>query len=230
MPRRLLYLVAFILALAVATQIILPAIISEIVAQGMVSQTGSDDVSVKVERWPALLMLGGSFDQIRMSAANAKTDKITFSELTATLDDVQLDMNTLLSKRQITMKSVGNVEVAATISEAELARYINQTVKGVKNAVVKITPDKVQATSTLSFGGFATVTVTIDGKIAVDSQRIKFVTERFMLNNSPVGSIGGMALTEIPLVEHKKLPFNVSVREIATENGRIVIHADNRAK
>lgn len=230
MPRRLLYLVAFILALAVATQFILPAVISEIVAQGMVSQTGSEDVNAKVEKWPALLMLGGSFDQIRLSATNAKTDKITFSDFNATLNDVRLDMSTLLSKRMVAMKSVGNVEVVAVISEAELARYINQSVKGVKNAVVKITPDKVQATSALSFGGFATVTVTIDGKIAVDSQRIKFVTERFALNNSPVGSIGGLALTEIPLVEHKKLPFNVSVRDIVTENGRIVIYADNRTK
>lgn len=230
MPKRLLYLVAVILALAVATQFMLPALISEIVAQGMVNQTGSDDVSADVDKWPALLMLGGSFDKINLSAANARTDKITFSELTATLNDVQLDMGTLFNKRLIAMKSVGDVKVAAVISEAELARYLNQSVKGVKNAGVRITPEKVQATSALSFGSFATVTVTIEGKIAVDSHRIKFVTERFLLNDSPVGSIGGMAITEIPLVENNKLPFNVSVRDIVSENGRIVIHADNKPK
>ncbi|MDD4601532.1 MAG: DUF2993 domain-containing protein [Negativicutes bacterium] len=230
MPKRLIYLVVFILALAVAAEVAVPAVISGIVAQGMVSQTGSDNVSAKVHKRPALSMLGGSFDQIALSATNARAGKITFSEFTATLADVQLDMNTLLSKRLVVMKSVGQVDVTATIAEAELARYINQSVKGMKNAVVTITPDKIQATSALSFGGFATVAVTIEGKVVVDSQKIKFVTERFMLNNSPVGSIGGAAITEIPLVENNKLPFNVAVRDIVTEKGKIVIHADNRPK
>lgn len=214
MPRRLMYALVLFLVLAAASELLLPSIVSEIVAQGMISQTGSDSVSVKAEKRPALLMLGGSFDKINITAANAKADKITFSEFNAALTDVQLDMNTLLSKRLIAMKSVGNIDVSATISEAELARYINQTVKGAKNAAVTINPDKIQATSSLALGSFATVTVTLEGRIAVDSQKIKFVTERFILNNSPVGSIGGAALTEIPLVELKKLPFNVNVRDI----------------
>lgn len=230
MPKRLIYLVVFILVLVAAVEIAVPAVISNIVAQGMVSQTGSDSVSAKVHKRPALSMLGGSFDQIALSATNARAGKITFSEFTATLADVQLDMSTLLSKRLVVMKSVGQIDVTATIAEAELARYINQSVKGMKNAVVTITPDKIQATSALSFGGFATVGVTIEGKVVVDSQKIKFVTERFMLNNSPVGSIGGAAITEIPLVENNKLPFNVAVRDIVTEKGKIVIHADNRPK
>ncbi|MEA4817229.1 hypothetical protein SDC9_13547 [bioreactor metagenome] len=230
MPKRLIYLVVFILVLVAAVEIAVPAVISNIVAQGMVSQTGSDSVSAKVHKRPALSMLGGSFDQIALSATNARAGKITFSEFTATLADVQLDMSTLLSKRLVVMESVGQIDVTATIAEAELARYINQSVKGMKNAVVTITPDKIQATSALSFGGFATVGVTIEGKVVVDSQKIKFVTERFMLNNSPVGSIGGAAITEIPLVENNKLPFNVAVRDIVTEKGKIVIHADNRPK
>lgn len=230
MPKRLIYVLAFVLVLGFASQILLPAILSEIVAQGMISQTGSDNVTAKVEKRPALSMLTGSFDKITLSAANARVDKITFSDFKATLTDVQLDMNTLLSKRLVAMKSVGTIDVAATITEAELARYINQSVKGVKNAVVTINPDKVQATSSLAFGSFATVNVTIEGKIVVDSQKIKFVTERFMLNNTPVGSIGGMTLTEIPLVETKKLPFNVTVREIVAEKGQVVIYADNKTK
>lgn len=230
MPKRLIYVLAFILVLGVVSQFLLPAVISEIVAQGMISQTGSEHVTAKVEKRPALSMLTGNFDKITLSAANARADKITFSDFKATLTDVQLDMNTLLSKRLVAMKSVGTIDVVATISEAELTRYINQSVKGVKNAVVTINPDKVQATSSLAFGSFATVNVTIEGKIVVDSQKIKFVTERFMLNNTPVGSIGGMTLTEIPLVETKKLPFNVNVREIVAEKGQVVIYADNKTK
>lgn len=228
MPKRLLYVLAFIAGCALIIQLVLPKVVSELVAQGMVNQTGSDNVSVKVEKSPALLMLGGSFDAIKINAVNAKTDKVTFGEVNAALNDVQLDINKLLSKRLIALKSVGNVELVATITEAELARLISQSVKGAKNVVVMINPDKVQAKSQLSLGSFAAVNVTIEGKIAVDSQRIKFVTERVILNNSPVGSLGGMAAAEIPLVENKKLPFDVSVRDIKTEKGKVLIYADNK--
>ena len=227
MPRRLIYVLVLFLMLAAVSELLLPSIVSEIVAQGMISQTGSDSVSAKAEKSPGFLMLGGSFDKINITAANARADKLTFSEFKATLSNVQLDMSTLFSRRLIAIKTVGRIDAAATITEAELAKYINQSVKGIKNAVVTINPDKIQATSSLSLGSFATVNVTIEGRVAVDSQKIKFVTERFMLNNSPVGSIGGAALTEIPLVELKKLPFNVSVRDIVTEKGKVVIYADN---
>ncbi len=230
MTKRLIVVLVVIVALIVAGEVLLPAVVSEIVAQGMISQTGSDSVNAQVAKKPALLMLAGQFDKITVDAANARADKLVFSRFHAVLTDVELDMNTLLTRRLVALKSVGAVDLTAVVTEDELARYLNQTVKGVKNAAVAITPGKVQATSSFAIGSFANVGITIEGRIVADNQKIKFVTEKFLLNNSLVGNIGGGMLTEIPLIEMKKLPFGVTVRDIVMEQGKIVIHADNGPK
>lgn len=227
MTKRPILILAVIVALFVAGEVLLPAAVSEIVAQGMTSQTGSDNVNARVEKSPALLMLAGRFDKITVDAVNARVDKLVFSQFHAVLTDVALDMNTLLSRRLVALTSVGAVDLTAEIGQDELARYLNQTVKGVKNAAVVITPGKVQATSSFAVGTFANVGITIEGRVVADDQKIKFVTEKFLFNNSLVGNIGGGVLTEIPLIEMKKLPFGVTVRDITMEQGKIVIHADN---
>lgn len=228
MTRRLVIGLGIIAVLLIASQILLPMAVSDIVAQGMVSLTGSQNVRVNVEKNPALLMLGGKFDRITLAAQNAKTDKLTFSELHAVLQDVQIDMNTLISRRLVAVRSVGDVELSVVFQQEELARILNQSVKGIKNATVAITPDKVQASSNFAIGGFAQVAVTLEGKIVGEGQKIKFVTDRFLLNNSHVGNIGGSMLTEIELADLSKLPFNVHTRNIVLEQGRVVIYTDNR--
>lgn len=228
MTRKIIIGLGIICALLLASQLLLPLAIADIVAQGMVSLTGSENVKVDVAKRPALLMLGGKFDRISLNVQNAKTDKLTFSELNAELKDVQLDMNTLISRRLVAFQSIGDIELKAAFTQEELARYLNQTVKGIKNATVSITPDKVQASSHFAIGSFANVAITLEGKVVGDGKKIKFVTEQFLLNNNLVGNIGGAVLTEIPLFDLSKLPFDVHVRNIVLEQGRVVIYTDNR--
>ncbi|MEG6584966.1 LmeA family phospholipid-binding protein [Dendrosporobacter sp. 1207_IL3150] len=228
MTRRLIIGLGIICVLLLGSQLLLPIAISDIMSQGMVSLTGSENVKADVEKRPALLMLGGKFDKITLNAQNAKTDRITFSELNAVLKDVQLDMGTLISRRLVAIQSVGEVDLKVAFSQEELARFLNQSVKGIKNATVAITPDKIQVGSNFSIGGFATVAITLEGKIVGDGQKIKFVTDRILLNNNLVGSIGGNMLTEVPIFDLKKLPFDVKVRNIVLEQGRVVIYTDNR--
>lgn len=228
--KRLIGLLVVLGVLLAAGQVLLPPVASQLVSQAVKNQTGSDQVNVQLDKKPALAMLGGSFDRITLSAVNAKTDKLTFSELNAVMTDVQLDRSALLDRQAVVFQSVGDVQVTGTLTETELARYLNQSVKGIKNAAVTITPDKVTASSGFAIGNFANVGITLEGRITVDSQRVKFVTERFLLNNTVVGNIGGMALTEIPLLELKKLPFQVTVRDVVMEKGKVVVHADNRGK
>jgi hypothetical protein len=125
---------------------------------------------------------------------------------------------------------VQDIDLTAVITQDELSRFLNQNVKGVKGAVVTINAGKVQVTSNFALGSLASLAITLEGKIAGDGQKLKFVTERFLLNNNMVGNIGGSVLTEIPLVDLKKLPFGVSVRVVNMEDGKVTIFADNRTK
>lgn len=229
MAKRLMAVILFVLMLFAASELFLPLVMSNALNQGLMSLAGSDRASTTLSTRPALLMLGGKFDTIQIMANHAKIDKITFSELNIALSNAQLDMGKLWSSRLVELKSVDDVDITAVIGQEELAQHLNQSVKGVKNATVVITPDLIKASSTFLIGGFANVAVSLEGKIVSDSQKIKFVTDRFLINNVLAGNIGGSLLTEIPLVDLNKLPFHVSVRDVVMGNGKVTLYLDNRS-
>jgi hypothetical protein len=228
--KRLIFVIVFVLALVAASELFLPMVVSNAVNQGMMSLTGSDRVNAKLTQRPAVLMLAGKFDTIQIKAENAKIDKFIFSEMNIALSKAQLDMGRLFSNRAVALQSVENVDIIATVTQDELARYLNQTVKGVKNAVVVIAPDKIKASTTFAIGSFANVAVSLEGRIVNDGQKVKFVTDRFLINNMLTGNIGGALLTEIPLVDVNKLPFHVTIRDIIMENGKVTLYLDNHSR
>jgi len=226
--KRLMVMMLVVLTLLVSSELVLPIFMSKIVNQGMMSLTGSSHVSSKLNKNPGFLMLGGSFESIQLLANHAKIDKITVSEMSIALTKVQLNINKLFASQQVELQSVRDIDIIVTLSQEDLAQYLNQTVKGVKNTVVTITTDQVKASSTFAIGGFANVDVGLEGRIVGDGQKIKFVTEKFLINNRATGNIGGSLLTEIPLVDLNKLPFHVGVRDIVMDKGKVSIYLDNR--
>jgi len=228
--KRLTVVIVLVLILVVAIELFLPMMMSNAVNQGLMSLTGSNQVVAKLTKKPAVLMLGGNFDSIQIKAQHAKIDKFVFTEMNIALTNAQLDMGKLISNRVVDLQSVDDVDIIAVVGQDELANYLNQSVKGVKNAVVVITPDKVKASSTFAVGGVVSVAVSLEGKIVSDGQMLKFVTDKFLINNMSTGNIGGSLLTEIPLVDVNKLPFHVNIRDIAMENGKVTLYLDNHSR
>lgn len=220
-------MILIIVVFVVASEFALPYLVSQIVSQGMQQVIQSDQITTKVYSRPAIGMLAGKFDRVTIDAEQVKVEKLSFAGLHVDLSDVQLDIPLLLSQKKISMSQVGEITMSAVITEGELSGILSRSIKGIKDADVKITPGGVQTTG--AFGlGFANVAVTLDGRIVGDGQKIKLITERFFLNNTPVGNIGGAVMTEIPLADLKKFPFGVSVSSISMEQGKVVIYADNR--
>ena len=228
MGKRLIFVMVLLLVLVMGSELLLPKIMSTVVSQGMMNVTGSDRVDASLSKKPAILMLGGQFDEITVQADHAKIDKMVFSQMKITLYNAHVNMGKLISSRILDLQSVDGVTMVAVVGQDDLAQYLNHSVKGVKNAAVVITSDKIKASSTFAIGGFANVAVSLEGRIVGDGQKIKFVTDRFLINNTLTGNIGGSILTEIPLVDLNKLPFNVSVRDIVMGNGQVTIYLDNR--
>ncbi|BBB91729.1 MAG TPA: DUF2993 domain-containing protein [Methylomusa anaerophila] len=230
MSKRWIIAILLVLFLAVIAEVMLSKIVSDAVAQGMTGLTGSRQVAAHVEKSPAFLMLGGRFDRVDIDAQDVKLDKIALADMHVLMTDVQLDMEALITRRALVIQGVRDIDLTTVVTQDELAKYLNSSVKGVKNANVAVSPGKVEVNSQLTLGGIARVDVKLEGRITGEQDKIKFVAERFWLNNSPVGNIGGALLTEVPLVDLSKLPFKVTVRDIVTEEGKVVIHTDNRSR
>jgi hypothetical protein len=226
MFKRLIYGLICVLAVLTVLELALPAILSRVAEQALANLYAGDRVSVSVREHPALLMLGGDFDQIRITAQNVKTGRIVLSQMQTVLKDVKLDMGALLGQRQVRFQSVGGIDASAVLTQEELANYLNHAVKGIKDAQVSITPAKISASSTFSLG-FLSVRAGLEGRIAAEGRNIDFVTDRFYLNNMATGNIAGSTLARIPLLDLNKLPFQVEVRAIKMEQGRVVLQLDN---
>lgn len=227
MARRLMIIGGILIILLAFSQILLPLAISDVIATSMTKLTSADKVEAIADKSPAFMMLAGNFDTISVKAAGAKTDKVVFEEFDMNLKNIHIDMGSLIQNRMITMKSVDDVTVKAVISETELARTINQSVRGAKNAEVHITPEKVTATSMLSIGGLVNAKVILEGKILSTDHTIIFHTEHFQIDNSMMGKFGGALLTDITLIDLKKLPFDVAVKNITLEQGKAVVYAES---
>ena len=223
-----LLVVGIIVAVLIIANLILPDLVSSYAMQSLKKSTQSDAVTVQVDKTPAIMMLTGKFDQITVDTVNSKIDKITLSSMHAVLTDVQLDLNSLVTEKKFVLQSVRDLTVTGTISQIELARYLDTNVKGSEHAEVAITPDKVTLSTHLAIGSFVQVMITLEGQIVSDGQKLKFVTQRFLVNNTSVGNMGGTMLTEIPLLDLKKLPFGTTIQKIDLQNGQIVIVAGNQ--
>jgi len=228
--KRLTTIILFFTMVLAAVEIILPKVVSDTVAVGLRDLTGSKQVAAKVDKSPAILMLGGTFDRVTAAASDIKIDKLMIHSMNITLTGVAVNMPSLLTTRKLAVERVDDAVITATITQEELAAFLNSSVKGVKNAVVTITPGKIEVSSALTLGGFARVDVQLDGRIVGDreNRRIKFVSDKFSLNNTPAGNMGGSLLTEVTLLDLRKLPFGVNVRDVVMEQGQVIIYTDNR--
>ena len=175
MKKRLSILIITVVILLAASEAALPWLVGSFLAKGLAKTAGTDDITAKVIKRPAVAMFDGRFDNVLVRALNAKIDKLTFSELDIALENAKVDMGALLGQKSLVLQSVGGIDLTAVVTQEELARYLNQSVKGVKNAAVVIEGGKVKITGNYSIGPVAALAVTLEGRVAGDGQKLKFV-------------------------------------------------------
>ncbi len=212
--------------LVIISEVLIPWTAAALMTGGMKKIVGSQQVDVKAQKSPGLFMLGGKFNKINVDAVNAKIGKVVFSDVKATLRDVEIDIGELLGERRLQFKSLGTTDLVAQIGQEQLAKVVNDNIKGVQNTKVAMTPEGVHITTQLTFGPFK-ADITLEGRIITDGNSIKLVTQKVALQNG-IGNLGGGLSTEITLVEVQQLPFGVKLRQVVMDNGRVSLYADNR--
>ena len=229
MKRLVAGFLAIALLLVIAVQIFLPGLVSSFVARSVGDQIRAEQITANVTKTPALFMLDGKFDQVSITAVKAQIGRIVFQEMNITVLSAAVDMAALLLDRRLVLESAGEIELSGVITQEELARYLNANVKYVKNAAVTVRDGRVVIDAQMAIAGPFAIKVTLDGRIVGDDRQIRFVTEHFSLNDRLAGNISGALLTEIPLADLRQLPFEVGVREVVMEQGRVLVHMDNRS-
>lgn len=230
MVKRLAVLAGFLAVIAVAAQLLLPAAVSDFAGDAVASLTHARAAQARIETVPAVRMALGRFDRIWAEAQGAQLNKLAFDTLELDMADVQLDMKKLLLERKFALQSAKDITLRAVVSEETLASLINRSVKGVKNAEVRIAPEKVSVKAQLAFGNFLQAAVRVDGTLRASEGQIVFVTEEVALDHKGLGNFGASVFTDLALTKLDALPFGVSVKDVVLEDGRAVLYANNRER
>jgi hypothetical protein len=231
MLKRLIFLLIITITLIVGAEMFLPQTLAKFVTQGLSSNVNSRELSAKLAMRPAIFMLAGRFEHIAMDAVDAKIDKVLVHEIHVSMENVELDMGKLFTERKVAVKKAGDITLVAKITQEDLAKYLNTSVKGIHNATVVITPEKTIVGSQWTIGGLTKIDVRLEGKIVSEREKIKFIPERFLINSSSLNTsslFGGTLMSEIAVLDSSKLPFGVIVRNIVMQDGQVVINADNK--
>ncbi|MHB8926523.1 MAG: LmeA family phospholipid-binding protein [Bacillota bacterium] len=236
MRRVLILSVAFIVALTLVVELLLPSVVARGVEAGLDKILGpGETVNVRLKAYPALKMLTGRVDQVTVESANIKAAGLVIDKLTATIDQVSVNLRTLLSKRQIQSTKSSSIDVKLTISEQNLKQYVLANVKGVKEPRLQIEPGKVTAGGYLTFNGKDFFVVGEGRFVVKDATKVGLELTGLKVDDQdvPVGMInkvmemlGGTDL----FIDMTKFPIPLEAREVQMNKGSLVIIARGKSK
>lgn len=225
MSRKKTILLAFFAVLLAISEVITPMTVSMMIDRSLNRAAPSDKLGVVTQSFPGLSMWLGRFDSVQAGAEGVNIDGLKVKAAHILLEDVRLDMGSLLRHNRIVVREARNAEVMMKVTEKDLADYIAVKVKEARNPSVKIMPDKVELNSEVDLG-IAKLAVGVQGHIVGDDRSIRFVSDKLEIKNAG-GIQFGALFAEIPLVDMKRLPIPVGVRKVVTEPGSIILYADN---
>lgn len=210
----------FVFALS---ELVVPYIVSKQIEAGLAKTYGTQDIQVTATNRPAFMMLGGKFATVIIKGQNIRTDKLTISEFSAVFKNTTIDLKSLLGDRIVVFRQVGSFDGTVVLEQQEINQFMTQAVKGFKNVNVQLLPDKMKVSGDWAIGP-ANVAITMDGKLRGDQTQLKYAADQVFVNSAVVtGNFGGRMFTEFVLFDTKKLPVAAVIRDVITEQGRVII-------
>ena len=216
----------FIILLIGISQMFLPALLANRLTAAMQTRLQTEQVVANVEQSPAFTMLLGRFDTIDVKAENAVLNKVQFDELNLHVNKAQLDLQKLLFAQSFSVQTAQDISLKGVLSEQQLAAALSQNESNLQDVKVQVTPDQIHIQGGIPLLG-KSISVTVEGRLLVDQNRILFRMEKVDIKNALLGKMGSNLFNDLVLVDLNKLPFDVMLTKVEQEDGKVVITADN---
>lgn len=216
----------FIILLIGFSEMFLPALLANRLTAAMQTRLQTEQVVASVEQSPAFTMLVGRFDTIDVKAENAVLNKVQFDELDLHVNKAQLDLQQILFAQSFSVQTAQEISLKGVLSEEQLAAALSQKESKLQDVKVQVTPDQIHIQGGIPLLG-KSISVTVEGRLLVDQNRILFRMEKVDIKNALLGKMGANLFNDLVLVDLNKLPFDVMLTKIEQEDGKVVITADN---
>lgn len=233
--KKVLAAILILLAIiAVALEVILPRVVTNILKEQIVKATHAQEVQLVIDNVPNAKIAIGNADKIYASAKSSEIGNVNFEALTLDAEKVSVDIMEIISptpnlndkqRADKILKSAEKIELSGIVTEAGLKDFIERKVDQLDNAQIKITENEATASGQVKvFGRNADVDVA--GNFFLENDDIYFKATRLDVRNTLVRNVQiDRYLGDIKILESSQLPIGLKFSSVQMRNGEVLITA-----
>ncbi|KAF0195335.1 MAG: hypothetical protein FD169_1425 [Bacillota bacterium] len=215
-----------IIGLVVVAEISAPYLIARGLEVGL-NKTLGVDVQLRLKSYPSLRMLLGQFDHISVVAKNVNLGGLSVSEYTLIAQEVDVNVRSLLGRRELTFNNQGNMEVQVVVAEGELSTYLWENIPELKGWRVQVNQGSVTVVGQAPILN-AMVDMRLQGKfVPQGADKLAFIPELLELQNItlPQGVVDAVLQGAEFYIDLAAAPMPLELLDVKMEPGQLVLRA-----
>lgn len=220
--------------IAVALEIVLPRVVTNILKEQIVKATHAQEVQLNIDASPNAKIVIGNVDKIYATASASEIGNVNFEALTLDAEKVSVDVMEIISptpnlndkqRADKILKSAEKIELSGIVTEEGLKNFIEEKVDQLDKAEIKMTPQEVSANGQIKIMG-RTADVDIAGSFILDNDDIYFRATRLDVRNTLVRNVQmDRFLGDIKILESSQLPLGLKFSSVQMREGDVLITA-----
>ncbi|HSL93590.1 MAG TPA: DUF2993 domain-containing protein [Bacillota bacterium] len=183
--------------------------------------------AVDLEAYPSLRLLLGRFDSLTIVTNDVPLGGIQAREYRVVLEQVGVNLRSLLFNRELVFSEPGEMQVTIVISEAELTRYLWAQIPLLEGWQLLINPDEILISGKANILNSQLDAVIRGGLSAVDGDKVHFAVRSVELQGVTVPAELAVAafLGSEFYIDLSEAPVPLQLSEVRLEAGQLVLIA-----
>ena len=224
MKKFLLFLLVLIIALAAATQFLLPSYISSRIEKQLNDSLKPSAQTVNVESQPGFKLLYGEADHVYGSLDDVKLGKLNFANFNYDATQILVNPISLLASQEIDIVSVGSSSIEGTVTNEDLAKFLStQAGSEIQDVKVNINKDNISLTGNMNVGMVFKGAVKLDGNLELKDNTLLFAPKKFTINGATIPGLTSNVLEATEVYNFNNFPIPVKAESLTVDNGEILI-------
>lgn len=222
------------IAAVVASEIVLPRVVTNILKEQITKSTHAQDVELNLNSAPNAKIIIGNVDKVYGTATSGEIGDLEFQALTLDAEKINVDIMEIIFPTQgITaqqrndkiLKSAERIELSGIITEEGLKNFVESKVDELKSATIKITPQEITATGQFKLLG-RMADVDVSGNFMLIGEDIYFRATKLDVRNTLVRNVQlDRYLGDIKVLESAQLPVGLKFNSVQMSDGQILLTA-----
>ena len=224
MKKFLLFLLVLIIALAAATQFLLPSYISSRIEKQLNDSLKPSAQTVNVESQPGFKLLYGEADHVYGSLDDVKLGKLNFANFNYDATQILVNPISLLASQEIDVVRVGNSSIDGIVTNEDLATFLStQAGSEIQDVKVNINKDNISLTGNMNVGMVFKGSVRLDGNLELKDNTLLFAPKKFTINGATIPGLTSNVLEATEIYNFNNFPIPVKAESLTIDNGEIHI-------